>query len=82
MFTAQQIESWRRFDIKKKQNKKKMGSPLYFYLYESSVRANLSHKSYTKTQTDKSLCSTRLCRLLTKLRATQFRFLIKLKTQS
>ena len=54
MFTAQQIESWRRFDIKKnkKQKKKNMGSPLYFYLYESSVRTNLSHKSYTKTQTD------------------------------
>ena len=67
MFAVQQIESWRRFDIKK--NKKNMGSPLYFYSYESLVRTNLSHKSYTKTQTDKSGCSTRICRLLTKLRA-------------
>ena len=51
MFTAQQ--NWILAEVRhKKKTKKNMGSTPYFYLYESSVRTNLSHKSYTKTQTD------------------------------
>ena len=49
MFTAQQ--NWILAEVRHKK-KNNMGSTLYFYLYESSVRTNLSHKSYTKTQTD------------------------------
>ena len=36
MFTAQQIESWRRFDIKKQKNKKKKTwEALFIFIYTS-----------------------------------------------
>ena len=35
MFTAQQIESWRRFDIKKTKNKKKTWEALFISIYTS-----------------------------------------------
>ena len=51
MFAAQQIESWRRFDIKKKKKKKKKHGKPSLFLFIRVIGQNLfvSQKLYKDT---------------------------------